>query len=54
MLAEPGSMDVAGAEHRHRVDTAPSVLSTGAGPRLAVAVGLIALLWLAVWWALSP
>jgi hypothetical protein len=45
------------AVHRQEADLAalasPSVLSAGAGPRLAVAAALIALLWLAVWWALA-
>ncbi|WP_162914700.1 hypothetical protein [Desertibaculum subflavum] len=51
-------MDGTEAGHRHRAVAAPpvvaSVLSAGAGARLAVVAGLIALLWLAVWWALSP
>jgi hypothetical protein len=57
MLAEPGRAGVAALEHRHGAGFAPpttsSVLSTGAGPRLAVAAGLIIVLWLAVWWALA-
>lgn len=28
------------------------IMEMGAGPRLALAAGLAALLWLAVWWAL--
>lgn len=43
------------AAHRHKagLSGAPSVLSAGAGIRIAVAAGLVAVLWLAVWWALA-
>ena len=61
MLAGPGTSSAAPVEHRHEhahththaQPSTASVLSAGAAPRLAVAAGLVLLLWLAVWWALA-
>lgn len=33
--------------------TPPSLVSMGAARRLALALGAVVLLWLAVWWALT-